>query len=173
MQNFDFDRSEAFQEYLKRIDVEATDLERVKRKWYEKNVSTTSSTSAAPGPRPSAPPPSPPPSRSAPAAASPFKVDAVLLLQTASIILTILSFFIGGALRTALLLQFALWSLILYRQVGSRFALTSEFAALCFQTDAAHYAVYSLLFWAVADRCVFVSGGKCFSKSFLCLASCP
>ncbi len=58
---------------------------------------------------------------------------------------------LSDASQGAFLLQVALWGLMLYRQMAPHFALSGEFAARCFQTDAAHYAVYSLLFWAVSD----------------------
>ncbi len=56
-----------------------------------------------------------------------------------------------GVLQFAYLAQLALWTLTLVRQLGGGFSLSAEFVARCFQNDAAHYAIYSLLFWATSD----------------------
>ena len=81
------------------------------------------------------------------------------MLQVASIALAIL-YFLGGlfgsfgfALKLSLALQVALWLILLNQQVGlsRNFSFTAEFAARCFENDAAHYAVYSLLFFSVAE----------------------
>ncbi len=81
MQTFDFENSADFQSYLRRIDMGAVtgaDLERVKRKWFDKTFPEQAS--AYTGPRPTAPPPSPPQSRSggggAPGAARPRAAPA-------------------------------------------------------------------------------------------------
>ena len=164
MDKFDFAGNADFQAYLKRVDLDATSLDKVKQKWFQKTFpaastssSSSPSSSSSSAPRPSAPPAS---SRSAPSSSAPpsgGRVDAIVGLQAASLVLSVL--FLGsvvvpalsGALRLAFLAQVALWLLVLRRQVGGQFALSAEFAAQCFQRDAAHYAVYSLLFWGVAD----------------------
>jgi hypothetical protein len=54
-------------------------------------------------------------------------------------------------LQLAYLAQIAVWTMLLYRQVGRGFSFSGEFVARCFQNDASHYAIYSLLFWGTSD----------------------
>ena len=170
MEGFDFDNNAEFQAYLKRIDLEVTSLDAVKRKWYQKTFggagsgsSSSSSARSSASSSSSSSSSSASSSSSRPAASTPFRfgaVDILVWLQTASIVLTLLNFFGGifglfaSGLKLALLLQLCVWLLILYREVGRSFSFSAEFAARAFQQDAAHYAVYSLLFFSVGENVI-------------------